>query len=81
MKEELRKIKKEYATPRRTDIKDEITDLKVDTTVMIPKEDVIVMLTKDGYIKRTSLRSYSSSTDEAALKDNDYVLGLFELNT
>ena len=39
------------------------------------------MLTKDGYIKRTSLRSYSSSTDEAALKDNDYVLGLFELNT
>ena len=81
MKEELRKIKKEYATPRKTDIKDEITDLKVDTTVMIPKEDVIVMLTKDGYIKRTSLRSYSSSTDEAALKDNDYVLGLFELNT
>lgn len=51
MKEELRKIKKEYATPRKTDIKDEITDLKVDTTVMIPKEDVIVMLTKDGYIK------------------------------
>ena len=81
MKEELRKIKKEYATPRKTDIKDEITELKVDNTVMIPKEDVIVMLTKDGYIKRTSLRSYSSSSDEVALKDNDYLLGLFELNT
>ncbi|MGN1000727.1 MAG: DNA topoisomerase IV subunit A [Bacilli bacterium] len=81
MKEELKKIKKEYATPRKTDIKDEITELKVDNTVMIPKEDVIVMLTKDGYIKRTSLRSYSSSSDEVALKDNDYLLGLFELNT
>ncbi len=81
MKDELRRIKKEYATPRKTDIKDEITELKVDTTVMIPKEDVIVMLTKDGYIKRTSLRSYSSSSDEATLKDNDYMIGLFEVNT
>ena len=81
MKRELKKIKTEYATPRKTDIKEEITELKVDTTVMIPKEDVIVMVTKDGYVKRTSLRSYSSSNEEVALKDNDYLLGLFELNT
>lgn len=81
MKEELRRVKKEYATPRKTEIKDEITDIKIDTTVMIPKEDVIVQVTKDGYIKRTSKRSYQASTDEAQLKDNDYVLGLYELNT
>ena len=82
MKKELKKIKTEYATPRKTDIKDEITELKLDTTVMIPKEDVIVMVTKDGYVKRTSIRSYaSSSSEEIALKDNDYLLGLFELNT
>ena len=81
MKKELRKIRNEYATPRKTDIRAEITELKIDNTVMIPKEDVIVMVTKDGYVKRTSLRSYSASSDELALKENDYVLGLYELNT
>ena len=81
MKDELRRVKKEYAVERKTDIKDEITDIKIDTTVMIPKEDVLVMGTKDGYIKRTSWRSYQASTDEAMLKDNDYILGLYELNT
>ena len=81
MKQELRKIRNEYATPRKTDIKEEITELKVDSTVMIPKEDVIVTVTKDGYVKRTSIRSYSTAPDEIVLKDNDYLLGLFELNT
>ena len=81
MKEELRRVKKEYAVNRKTEIKDEITEIKIDTTVMIPKEDVLVMVTKDGYIKRTSWRSYQASQEEATLKDNDYVLGLYELNT
>lgn len=81
MKEELRKVKKEYATPRKTDIKDEITEIKIDTTVMIPKEDVIVLVTKDGYVKRTSMRSYQASTDDVTLKENDYILGFYELNT
>ena len=81
MKEELRRVKKEYAVNRKTEIKDEITEIKIDTTVMIPKEDVLVMVTKDGYIKRTSWRSYQASQEEAALKDNDYILGLYELNT
>ena len=81
MKDELRRVKKEYATPRITEIKEEITEIKIDTTVMIPKEDVIVQVTKDGYIKRTSKRSYQASNEEGQLKDNDYVLGLYELNT
>ena len=81
MKSELMKVKKEYASPRKTDIKDEITEIKIDTTVMIPKEDVIVLVTKDGYVKRTSMRSYQASTDDATLKENDYILGFYELNT
>ena len=81
MKDELRRVKKEYARERRTEISGEITEIKIDTTVMIPKEDVIVSVSKDGYIKRTSLRSYQASTDEIAMKDNDYMLGLYELNT
>lgn len=81
MKDELRRVKKEYAKPRITEIKEEITEIKIDTSVMIPKEDCIVVVTKDGYVKRTSLRSYQASSDETSLKENDYVLGLFELNT
>ena len=82
MKDELRDVKKEFATPRKTDIKEEITDIKIDTTEMIAKEDVVVTITKDGYIKRASNRSYQSSSGETPqLKDGDYMIGIFELNT
>ena len=82
MKDELRSVKKEFATDRLTDIYEEITDIKIDTSEMIAKEDVIVTLTKDGYIKRTTNRSYSSSnTENPQLKDLDYMIGMYELNT
>ena len=82
MKEELRKIKKEYAVNRKTDIKEEITELKIDASVMIPQEDVVVCVTKDGYVKRTSIRSYQSSVDSAInIKEGDYVIGTYEMNT
>ncbi|MBR1936683.1 MAG: DNA topoisomerase IV subunit A [Bacilli bacterium] len=82
MKKELQNIKKEYVTPRLTDIKDEITEIKIDETEMIPKEDVVVAITKDGYIKRTSFRSYTSTNKEdITLKENDYIIGLYEMNT
>ena len=49
---------------------------------MIPKEDVVVLITKDGYIKRTSFRSYTASDEnDLTLKENDYILGLYEMNT
>ncbi len=81
MKQELKQIKTEYGTPRKTLIKDEITEIKIDTTAMIPKEDCIVVVTKDGYVKRVSKRSYSSTTDKTGLKEQDYIIGMFELNT
>ena len=81
MKHELRKIKKEYARDRKTEIRDEITEIKIDTTDMIPKEDVIVMATREGYVKRSSVRSYQSSEATPTLKEMDYVIGLYELNT
>ena len=82
MKKDLRDVKTDYPTPRLTDIKDEITEIKIDTTAMIPKEDVVVMVTKDGYIKRTSFRSYSASNPEdITIKENDYILGIYEMNT
>ena len=82
IKQELRSIKKEFATPRLTEIKDEITEIKIDEMAMVNKDDYIVTLTKDGYIKRTSFRSYTSSNPEdIILKENDYIIGLYEMNT
>ncbi len=82
MKKDLRDVKKNYAQERITDIKEEITEIKIDTSVMIPKEDVVVLITKDGYIKRTSIRSYQASAqEEPLLKENDYIIGLYEMNT
>ena len=81
MKTELKAIKNEYATPRLTEIKDEITEIKLDTTSFIPKEDVIVVVTKDGYIKRVSKRSYAAVDDQTGLKEQDYIIGIFEVNT
>ena len=82
MKEELKKIKEEYGTKRKTEIKEEISELKIDETLMLPKEDVVVVVTNDGYIKRVSNRSYQASKQEdTGLKDSDFVTGLYELNT
>ena len=81
MKKELKVIKNEYATPRKTEIKEEITEIKIDTLSFIPKEDCIVIVTKDGYVKRVSKRSYAASDDKTGLKEMDYIIGMYELNT
>jgi len=82
MKKDLRDVRDNYETPRITEIKDEITEIKIDTTAMIPKEDVVVLVTKDGYIKRTSFRSYTASNpDDITIKENDYLIGMYEMNT
>ena len=82
IKEELRKVKKEFAIPRKTFIKDEITEIKIDMKDMISKEDVVVIVTNEGYVKRVSKKSYLASNEEpTGVKENDFVIGLFEQNT
>lgn len=80
MKDELRAIKKEYATPRLTTIVDEVTEIKIDTDAMLPREDCVVVVTHDGYVKRVSLRSYDEK-ESTLVKDGDYVIGLYKINT
>ena len=82
IKDDLRKIKKEYAVPRKTEIREEIEEVKIDTTTVIPKEEVVVVITSEGYIKRVTSRSYlSSNGEDTLLKENDYVLGLYSITT
>ena len=81
MKSELREIKKNYAVPRKTEIKDEIEDIKVDIKEMIPNEKVVVVVTNDGYVKRVSMKSYNSSDEETALKPGDFVRSKYFVST
>ena len=81
MKEELRVMKKEYATPRKTVITDEEAVIKIDEKAMIPNEEVVVLITKDGYVKRTSMRGYNANSDDPLLKEGDYIIGLYKQRT
>jgi len=81
MKEELRKVKKEFGVARKTDIEEQVSELKIELSEMIQKEEVVVLLTKDGYIKRSSLRSFSQTEEDVQLKEGDYVLGKYQMMT
>jgi len=81
MKSELKIIKKEYATERLTEIKDEVTEIKIDMRSMIPKEKVVVIVTKEGYVKRVSNKSFASNSEEPGMKPGDYITNLFDVTT
>lgn len=82
MKKELKMIKKEYNDTRRTQIEAEIEEIKINLDVLVPSEDVVVTVTKEGYVKRTSLRSYSASGgQDFGMKDSDRLLQKLEMNT
>ncbi|MTT32925.1 DNA topoisomerase IV subunit A [Terrilactibacillus sp. BCM23-1] len=82
IKKELLATKKKYEDQRRTTIENEIEEIKIDLEVMVASEDVMVSLTKHGYVKRSSLRSYAASNDnDIAMKDDDYLLFKQGMNT
>ncbi|OIK15147.1 DNA gyrase subunit A [Bacillus sp. MUM 116] len=82
IKKELKDVKKRFADERRSKIVAEIEELKINLEVMVPSEDVIVTVTKDGYVKRTSQRSYAASNgQDLAMKDTDRLLAQLDMNT
>lgn len=79
---ELKEIKKRFATPRLTKVEEKIEELKIGLEVLVGSEDVVVTLTKEGYVKRTSLRSYGASNGaDFGMKESDKLLASFEMNT
>ncbi|MFS0672547.1 DNA topoisomerase IV subunit A [Ornithinibacillus sp. 179-J 7C1 HS] len=82
IKNDLKEMKKQFSERRRTVIEDKIEELKIDIEVTVASEDVLISVTKDGYIKRTSIRSYAASNGEDfAIKEDDHLVGLIEANT
>ncbi|SET37997.1 topoisomerase-4 subunit A [Salinibacillus kushneri] len=82
IKKDLKQIQKQYKTDRLTKIEEQIEELKINLEVMVASEDVLVSVTKDGYVKRTSLRSYAASNEsDLPVKEGDYLISLQEINT
>ncbi|WP_303016422.1 DNA topoisomerase IV subunit A [Holdemania massiliensis] len=79
---ELKEIKKEYADPRRSEIQEEVEEIVIDKTAMIPNERVMITVSRDGYVKRVSLRSYGASDNAmTGLKEGDLLVGQLEVDT
>ena len=80
IKGELKDIKNAIGKPRLSVIEEEVAELKVDETHLIPKEDVMCCVTKDGYIKRSSIKSYQASVKNG-IKEGDAVIYSGMVNT
>lgn len=82
IKMDLKQMKKQFSDRRRTVIEEKIEELKIDIEVTVASEDVLISVTEEGYIKRTSIRSYAASNGEDfAIKEDDHLVGLIEANT
>ena len=82
IRKELMVIRKQFAEPRRSAIEANIEELKVDLDILVPSEEVVVSVTKDGYVKRTSIRSYTASNGTGHdMKESDYMLFESPMNT
>ena len=82
IKTELQEVAKKYGSARLTEIQDEISELKIDTKVTVAEEDVMVLISKQGYVKRSSIRSYTASGEQDnGLRDEDQPVFQGKVNT
>lgn len=61
---ELNAVKREFGSPRRTEITAKAAKIEINEKALVADEDVRVLVSKDGYLKRSSLRSFQSTDDE-----------------
>lgn len=75
MKKELREVKKQFGTPRLSELQDQTETIEIDSSSLIVAEETYVSVTRAGYIKRTSPRSFNaSSLAEMGKRDDDQLL-------
>ncbi|NQN54210.1 DNA topoisomerase IV subunit A [Streptococcus suis] len=82
MKKELREVKKQFGNPRLSELQDQAEAIEIDTASLIVEEETFVSVTKAGYIKRTSPRSFGASTvEEVGKRDDDQLIFLQSAKT
>ena len=80
---ELKAIAEKYGDDRRTSIEEKQDVAPIDKRALIAKEEVMIAVSRDGYVKRSTLKSYRSSGDNPlpGLKDGDEIVGMGLLTT
>ena len=84
IKVELKEITDRFRNPRRTMIVEDDSEAKIDLEELIVVEDVMVTLSKDGFIKRIPVRTYQRSNAKAEdieYREGDELKFLFKSNT
>ncbi|HFI0025787.1 TPA: DNA topoisomerase IV subunit A [Streptococcus suis] len=82
MKKELREVKKQFGNPRLSELQDQAEAIEIDTASLIVEEETFVSVTKAGYIKRTSPRSFNASTlEEMGKREDDQLIFLQNAKT
>ncbi|WP_166045890.1 DNA topoisomerase IV subunit A [Streptococcus catagoni] len=82
MKRELREVKKKFANPRLSELQKETQTIEINTASLIIEEETFVSVTSGGYIKRTSPRSFnSSSIEEIGKRDDDTLIFVKQAKT
>ncbi|WP_028973372.1 DNA topoisomerase (ATP-hydrolyzing) subunit A [Spirochaeta cellobiosiphila] len=86
IKDETTEISNKYGDDRRTEIRNEELD-DVDIEDLIQQEDMVVVMSNDGFIKRVSVSLYNlqgrggKGSKSANLRDEDFVSDIFVANT
>ncbi|MDN6071239.1 MAG: DNA topoisomerase IV subunit A [Lactococcus plantarum] len=78
MKRELRDVRKKFAQPRKSVLVDEVETVEVEAASLIVKEETVVSVTRGGYVKRTTLRSFGASKLEEIGKREDDTLIFYQ---
>lgn len=82
MKRELREVKKKFANPRLSELQAESQIIEIDTASLIAEEETFVSVTRGGYLKRTSPRSFNaSSLEEVGKRDDDELIFVKQAKT
>ncbi len=78
---ELKEVKKDFGNDRLTKIEEHIEEIVIDKVAMIQREQVMFTLSRDGYFKRVSMRSYAAADQMTGIKEGDALIGYREVNT
>ena len=79
---ELKQVNLDNITPRKTKIENEVSDLVIDKLAMVPNESCYISLTRDGYVKRFSKRTFDANLNSLPFtKESDVLLGISACET
>jgi topoisomerase-4 subunit A len=79
--DKLNEVKDEFKQKRKTIIESDIEEINIDKEDLIADVDVMISISKDGYVKRSSMRSYQSNNNEFVRKEDDFIFAISQAST